>query len=225
MTAYDMEAKEVGAMNTPVSARTYSIADDLYGKYQDLLILVNKQNPLDSVYEPSLRWICDGRLQIQEIVYEDLVDMLEAGEEAGHTYWIASAYRSRERQEELMEAEIEKNMRKGLSREEARKKSEETLMEPGCSEHETGLALDILVSENVTMDIHQAEEPGNQWLCEHAWEYGFVLRYPEEKTDLTGINYEPWHFRYVGKEMAEYMQREDLCLEEFYELVSSSVFK
>lgn len=218
-----LKAEEMEVIHVPEDTVTESRADGLYEEYRDLLILVNKENPLDFTYTPKLRWICEGRLQIQETVYEDLVELLKAGEEAGYNYWIASAYRSREYQEELMEAEIEKNREAGLELEEARKKSEETLMEPGYSEHETGLAIDILVSGNPVMDIHQDEEPGNQWLREHAFRYGFILRYPEEKTDLTGIRYEPWHFRYVGREMAGYLQQQDLCLEEFYQLLQKQV--
>lgn len=186
---------------------------------KSLLVLVNKEHPLPADYDAGLRKICNGRLEASDIMYDDLVEMLAAGEDAGYTYWIASAHRSRERQERLMEEEIEKNMRNGLSREEAEKKSNETLMSPGYSEHETGLALDILCSGNMSMDLSQASEKGNVWLRENGWKYGFVLRYPKEKEDVTKINFEPWHFRYVGTAAAAYLHENDLTLEEFYNLL------
>ena len=86
----------------------------------------------------------------------------------------------------------------------------------GHSEHETGLSLDILCSGNTQMDLTQANEPGNRWLVEHCAEYGFILRYPKDKENITGIAFEPWHFRYVGKEAAQFMSSRGLTLEEFF---------
>ena len=189
----------------------------LYEENEKLLILINWEHELEEgAYEDTLRSICNGRLQASDYLYEDLVDMLAAAGEEGYQYWIASAYRSRQRQQELIDEDVAAYQAKGYSYQEALEKTYEQTMPAGRSEHESGLALDILCSENVNMDVSQADEPGNQWLAAHAHEYGFILRYPQDKEDITGIYYEPWHFRYVGKEAAEYLWENQLTLEEFY---------
>lgn len=192
---------------------------NLYEEYEELLVLVNREHELadSGVYEENLRSICNGRLQASDYLYEDLVDLLAAAKEAGHQYWIASAYRSRVRQQELVDEDVKRYREQGMSYAEALEKTYVQTMPAGYSEHETGLALDILCSENVNMDISQADEPGNRWLAEHAHEYGFILRYPEDKEDITGIYYEPWHFRYVGKDVAAFLYEQGWTLEEFYE--------
>lgn len=192
----------------------------LYEENKELLILVNKEHALEDVsYENNLRQICNGRLQASKVLYSDLVDLLAAAGEEGYQYWIASAYRSKERQQELVDEDVARYMAQGMSRQEALAKTYEQTMPAGKSEHETGLALDILCSENLNMDETQAEEPGNKWLVEHAHEYGFVLRYPAGKEEITGIFYEPWHFRYVGKEVAVFLRENELTLEEFWEIL------
>lgn len=192
----------------------------LYEENKELLILVNKEHALEDVsYENNLRQICNGRLQASKVLYSDLVDLLAAAGEEGYQYWIASAYRSKERQQELVDEDVARYMAQGMSRQEALAKTYEQTMPAGKSEHETGLALDILCSENLNMDETQAEEPGNKWLVEHAHEYGFVLRYPADKEEITGIFYEPWHFRYVGKEVAVFLRENELTLEEFWEIL------
>ncbi len=197
---------------------TMSRCKELYEEYSELLVLVNREHELEEgAYKDTLRNICNGRLQASEYLYEDLVDMLAAAGEAGYQYWIASAYRSRTRQQELVDEDVERYKRQGMSYAEALEKTYEQTMPAGKSEHETGLALDLLCSENVNMDISQADEPGNRWLAEHAHEYGFILRYPKDKEDITGIYYEPWHFRYVGKEAAVFLYEQEWTLEEFWE--------
>lgn len=192
----------------------------LYEENKELLILVNKEHAMeDASYENNLRQICNGRLQASKVLYSDLVDLLAAAGEEGYQYWIASAYRSKERQQELVDEDVARYMAQGMSRQEALAKTYEQTMPAGKSEHETGLALDILCSENLNMDETQAEEPGNKWLVEHAHEYGFVLRYPAGKEEITGIFYEPWHFRYVGKEVAVFLRENELTLEEFWEIL------
>lgn len=189
--------------------------EERYQKMDDpILVLVNRDNMLAKNYEKNLVPICEGRLQANGALYEDLTKLLKAGKEEGYSFWIASAYRSRERQQELVDEDVNTFMREGMSYEEALNKTYEETMPAGCSEHETGLALDILSGTNTKMNQSQEREPGNQWLREHCYEYGFVLRYPKEKENITHINYEPWHFRYVGKEVANYLYENGLVLEE-----------
>ena len=86
---------------------------------------------------------------------------------------------------------------------------------PGTSEHQTGLALDIVSARYQVLDSAQANTAEQQWLMAHCWEYGFILRYPADKTEITGIGYEPWHYRYVGRETAAAVHESGLCLEEY----------
>lgn len=191
----------------------------IYKKNKDNLVLVNIDSALDEAYNANLKSICNGRLMASETIYNDLVKMLAAANAEGYTYWIASAWRSREKQQRLIDEDVRNEIQKGLSYDEALQKTYEETMPAGHSEHETGLALDILCSGNTNMDISQENEPGNIWLRENCHRFGFILRYPENKSDITKIHYEPWHFRYVGKEAANYMKKHDLTLEEFLELI------
>ncbi len=190
---------------------------DIYVKNKKLLVLVNKEKELPEHYNASLRTICSGRLQASDKLYDALVDMLEDASDEGYHYWIASSWRSREKQQKLVDEDVRAAMQKGMSKEQALREVYKETMPAGHSEHETGLALDILCAGNMRMDQTQEQEPGNIWLRKNSWKYGFILRYPRDKKPVTGINYEPWHFRYVGKEAAAYMQKHDLTLEEFWE--------
>ena len=86
---------------------------------------------------------------------------------------------------------------------------------PGTSEHQAGLAVDIVSVEYQVLDEGQEDTPLQQWLMAHCWEYGFILRYPTDKSDLTGVGYEPWHYRYVGEEAAKAITEQGICLEEY----------
>lgn len=182
----------------------------------ELLVLVNKETELDINYDSRLRNICNGRLQASGRIYDDLVKMLAAAKREGYEYWIASAYRSRARQQELIDEDVQSLMALGRSYQEALAETLTETMPAGHSEHETGLALDMLCSGNEQMDISQAREAGNHWLVKHCAEYGFILRYPEDKVNITQIAYEPWHFRYVGKEAAKFIMDRGLTLEELW---------
>lgn len=211
------EWKEAGAdASLEITPEIRRECQELYFGNEDLLTLVNKEHELSASHQAALRSICMGRLQAADVLYEDLCAMLEAGGDAGYEYWIASAHRDRSYQQGLVDEDVEKYMSKGYSYEAALRKTYEYTMPPGQSEHETGLALDILCSTNTIMDESQAGEPGNRWLAEHCHEYGFILRYPEGKETVTGIQYEPWHFRYVGREAAAYLTKKGWTLEEFY---------
>ena len=211
------EWKESGTDTTlEITPEIRQECQKLYAGNEDLLMLVNKEHELSASHQPALRSICRGRLQAADVLYKDLCAMLEAGGDAGYEYWIASAHRDRSYQQGLVDEDVEKYMSKGYSYEAALQKTYEYTMPPGQSEHETGLALDILCSTNTIMDESQKGEPGNRWLVEHCHEYGFILRYPEGKEAVTGIQYEPWHFRYVGREAAAYLAKKGWTLEEFY---------
>lgn len=189
----------------------------IYKKHKQDLVLVNAEHALGNSYDLSLRAICDGRLQASTRIYSALTQMLSDAGEEGYHFWIASAYRSKERQQKLVEEDVVKEMRRGLTYRQALKETYRETMPAGHSEHQTGLALDILCSGNMALDASQKAEPGNRWLRENCSKYGFILRYPEGKSDITGVSFEPWHFRYVGKRAAEYKQKEGITLEEFWD--------
>ncbi len=211
------EWKEAGmAAVLEITPEMRQECQELYTRNESLLTLVNKEHELSASRQPMLRSICKGRLQAADVLYGDLCAMLEAGGSAGYEYWIASAHRDRAYQQGLVDEDVEKYMSKGYSYEAALRKTYEYTMPAGKSEHETGLALDILCSTNTIMDESQRGEPGNRWLVEHCHEYGFILRYPEDKEEITGIQYEPWHFRYVGREAAAFLTERGWTLEEFY---------
>ncbi len=197
----------------------------IYKKNKKLLVLVNKQKALSENYEPALQTISNGRLMASSLLYSDLREMLTDAGGFGYQYWLASAWRSRERQQKLVDDDIQALLNKGMSYAEAEKEVYKETQPAGHSEHETGLAFDILCSNNPEMTLAQEQEPENQWLRENCWKYGFILRYPRDKEEFTEISYEPWHFRYVGKEAAKFMYRHNLCLEEFYQIAVNRVIK
>lgn len=191
--------------------------EKLKKEYEELLVLANKDHAISKEYHPQLRNICKGRLQAAEVLYDDLVEMLEDAGEEGYQYYIASAYRSKDYQQKLINNDVGKLQKQGQSYHEALEQTYRQVMPAGYSEHETGLALDILASDNSRLDITQESSPANRWLQEHCFEYGFILRYPKDKEEITGIDYEPWHFRYVGRQAAKYLWESGLTLEEFWE--------
>ncbi len=214
------EAREGGSNRQKQSKKTggqEQKVQDIYQKNKRNLILVNADHALQETYDASLQTICNGRLQASKRLYSSLVDMLEAASDEGYHYYIASAWRSREKQQKLVDEDVQKEMQKGLSYKKALEETYKETMPAGHSEHETGLALDILCKGNPHMDTSQMKEPANLWLRKNSWRYGFILRYPKGKERITGVNYEPWHFRYVGKEAAAYMHQHDMTLEEFWE--------
>lgn len=180
------------------------------------LVLVNKWNQMDENYEPDLTELIDGH-KIDSRIAEPLMDMLHDAKEAGHTIYILSAYRSMEKQTSLYETEVEEWRALGYSPMDAKEKAGTVVAVPGTSEHQLGLAVDLVSSEYVQLDEGAEKTDGYKWLVKHCHEYGFILRYPNGKTDITGIIYEPWHFRYVGKEVAEIIMKEGLTLEEYLE--------
>ncbi|MCD8054997.1 MAG: M15 family metallopeptidase [Lachnospiraceae bacterium] len=192
----------------------------LYEEYEDLLVLVNKEHAMPEEYEVTLKMLNNGRVEVAEVLYDDLTTMLtEAAEEGGYTYYLMSGYRDAEYQQSLVDADVLSRMTLyGMTEEEALEETLRYVMPAGYSEHKTGLALDIVAAGNSALDESQASEPGILWLHENSWRYGFILRYPEDKEDITQIDYEPWHFRYVGREAAQFLYEQNLTLEELCEL-------
>lgn len=178
------------------------------------LLLVNKQHPIPENYELRLGAV-SASMQCDERVIPEMLQMMAAAKEDQVTLMICSPYRNADRQTMLFERKIRKYMSKGYSYLDSYQLSSQAVTLPGSSEHEIGLAFDIVTPSYVSLDENFENTEAGKWLAEHCTEYGFVLRYPKGKEYITGIEYEPWHFRYVGKPAAKIMSEQELCLEEF----------
>lgn len=182
------------------------------------ILLVNKDYKLPEDYSVTLKKLPDGTNRAAEEAYQPLCDMLAAGRREGLSFEICSSYRDVKRQQELFDEDLNALMRQGYSYQEAYDEVAKETMPPGHSEHSTGLAFDIVSMGYQMLDAGQKKTAENKWLREHCAEYGFILRYPEGKEDITQISYESWHFRYVGVEAAKYIMENDLTLEEYLEI-------
>lgn len=180
------------------------------------LRLVSAAHPLPEDFEvPELTKLKGGHA-IDSRVYPALQQMMDDCRAAGLNPVICSSYRTHDKQEELFWKKVNTLRKQGYSQEEAETEAARWVARPGTSEHETGLAVDIVDKSYQLLDEKQEQTPVQQWLMAHCAEYGFILRYSVEKSDLTGIGYEPWHYRYVGVEAAKAITEQGLCLEEYW---------
>lgn len=198
-------------------------AKDYPELFDEKLQVINAWNPLSSDYEPEVVKAKDKvRVKAADIsltaeALDSYVLMYEACKEAtGEKILLITAYRSYSTQKYIHNNSIKSYMDKGYSKEKATELASKTVQPPGNSEHQLGLAIDIGTTQHVSDTFHQTKV--GAWVTEHAHEYGWILRYPADKTKATGISYEPWHFRYVGVEHAKYIQSHNLCLEEYDKL-------
>lgn len=186
------------------------------------LILVNPWEALPSEFDPNLVVVMNEQ-QIDSRIKQAWEDWYKAALDAGHQLFFASGHRTVERQSSNFNRTYNNYLSEGYSKEEALLKTKEYLTEPGHSEHHTGLALDLLdqqwVASGRTLEPDYDTQASQQWLVDTMSDYGFILRYPKGKEEITGIQYESWHFRYVGVEHAHFMELHDLVLEEYIELV------
>ncbi len=180
------------------------------------LVLVNKQHPVPDDYTFTLGKI-KGTMKCDARIIDDLTEMMKAAKKDGINLMVCSPYRDYNRQTVLFNRKIDYYMEKGYSYLEAYKISSMTVTVPGASEHQIGLALDIISNRYYALDEGFGETEAGIWLRENCDEYGFILRYPQGKEYITGIQYEPWHFRYVGKEAAHNIMERGITLEEFLE--------
>lgn len=178
------------------------------------LLLVNEENPLQQGFSVELEEVTEGQ-KVDARLSGELNAMLEAMTAAGLKPVLNSAYHTFEEQDQLFDKYVSEKVSDGLTYEEAFYKAKAVIELPGTSEHQTGLAVDIVSEDYETKDEEQADTKEAQWLAEHCEEYGFILRYPEGKEGITGKEYEAWHFRYVGKEAASYIMENEMTLEEF----------
>ena len=178
------------------------------------LLLVNKWNPIDRDYSLDLVELRNGH-SVDIRAYPDLQDMMDDARAEGLQPIICSSYRTNQKQRDLFKNQVDKYLALGLTEEEAEEQAAKWVAVPGTSEHQTGLAVDIVALDYQILDEGQEDTPEQKWLMENSYKYGYILRYPTEKSDLTGIHYEPWHYRYVGKEVAKEIYDLGICLEEY----------
>lgn len=171
------------------------------------LILVNDSNFIPDDFTISLKEL-KNQVYVDERIYPDLQNMFDDARRIGLYPVINSAYRQPEEQQAIFNDKIATYMAQGSSKREAKVMAQMWVAEPGTSEHQTGLALDIISEDRNNTDIHE-------WLKANSYKYGFILRYPPNKTEITGISHEPWHFRYVGIEAATEIYNQGLSLEEY----------
>lgn len=175
------------------------------------LILVNRENYIPADYEVQLTELSNGK-KVDSRIYPELQEMFNAARAQGYGLFVREGYRTQEEQQQLMNEKIEAYENEGKSKSEAKKLVEQWVAIPGTSEHQLGIAVDI----NADTTKSSRDDVYN-WLEENAHTYGFIKRYPSNKTDITGVINEPWHYRYVGKEAASAIYSQGICLEEYIE--------
>ena len=180
----------------------------------ELLTLVNPWNELPEDWQVDLVTLSNG-LQIDRRCYDALQEMMDACREAGYEPLICSAYRTQETQQNLFNNKVAKLEAGGKSHDEAVQEAGTVVAVPGTSEHQLGLAVDVVDVNNQNLTEEQEKTPTQKWLMANSWRYGFIHRYPNSKSDITGIIYEPWHYRYVGKDAAQEIFNKGITLEEY----------
>ncbi len=178
------------------------------------LLLVNKNHNVPEGYSVELEEIEEGH-QVDRRIAESLKQMLSDARKQGLSPIICSSYRTNDKQQKLYNNKVREYKRWGYNSEEAKELASYWVAIPGTGEHETGLAVDIVSRDYQILDEKQEQTDVQKWLIENSYKYGFALRYPTDKKDITMINYEPWHYRYVGIDNATYMKEHDMCLEEY----------
>lgn len=216
-----LSQKAAPAMATPaaVSSNTASDApEEAAGTADDwALRLVDKDHRLPEDFAPD---VVEAGNSYKHVEFDSraagaLDELLDACNAEGYELMVCSGYRTIAYQEGLFEKQVRKQEDLGLSPEDAQAAAATVVEVPGGSEHNLGLAVDFGTPDNQLVDESFDDEPESAWLKENAWKYGFILRYPQGKEDVTGITYEPWHYRYVGVDAAKEIYDRQLTLEEY----------
>ncbi len=175
------------------------------------LIVVNHWNEIPEDYSVTLTELSNGQ-KVDSRIYPYLQEMFDAMRSDGIYPIVREGYRTEEEQKETFYEKVQAYMSEGYFRTSAERIAKEWVALPGTSEHQLGIAVDINADKT-----QSANEEVYAWLAENAYKYGFILRYPQGKEDITGTSYEPWHFRYVGIEHAQVIYENRFCLEEYLE--------
>ncbi len=183
-------------------------------KYDHLpwyLTLVTKTRSVPKTYIPQLCKLANGE-QIDRRIYPELQEMFDDARANGLDLQAAHCYRTKQQQADILKTRIHEIMKQGYTEEQATAEAQLTVAQPDHSEHQLGLAIDIQKKGKTNADQLYA------WLENNAYRYGFILRYPKNKTEETGFQYERWHYRYVGTDAAQVIQEEQLTLEEYLQI-------
>lgn len=214
----------------------YARTADIFKHGRDLMLL-NKYYELPESFEWQLVYWSNGepvsaaelssedkdRVQaVDQSAYQPLSDMFAAARQAGVPLNMVSGFRSLRLQDDLFEILVEQYRNAGMSEEDSIKKANIERTFPGTSEHNTGLCFDLSSEGDWTLTVGFENTAQFKWLSEHAADYGFILRFPKDKEDITEIMYEPWHYRYVGVQAAKQMKAQNLCLEEYIQQLDAS---
>lgn len=194
-----------------ISSRTY-----YFTASGEKIIVANPWNIIPADYTPNLQ-VAEGNQKVDELCRDGLLEMLADCRKAGHGVQIISAYRENSTQIMLYNNKVNYYLDRGYNKVDAAKEAATVVAMPGTSEHELGLAVDLVDTDYPYLDEAQENTDTQKWLMENCWKYGFILRYPNNKSSKTGIIYEPWHYRYVGAALAEELHTTGLCLEEYLE--------
>lgn len=181
------------------------------------LLLVSFEHPLTEDFQVPLAYFRDSGYRVDYRIVEDLGEMFDAAAADGVYLRICSAYRSVKTQKILYDRKVSEYCAYGYSFEEASMYASNWVGFPGKSEHHTGLALDIVSTRYAQLNDSFAYSDAYQWMLVHAADYGFILRYPSNTKGITNIHFEPWHWRYVGREHAARIRESELTLEEYVE--------
>lgn len=173
------------------------------------LIVVNRWNELPKDFSISLTELSNGQ-RVDSRIYSYLQEMFDAARKDGIYPVVREGYRTEKEQKDILNDKVQAYINKGYSKRKAQQMAKDWVAIPGTSEHQLGIAIDINAHKT-----YSTNDEVYSWLAENAYKYGFILRYPQGKEEITGIEYEPWHYRYVGKEEAKEIFNNHLCLEEY----------
>ena len=214
------------AENTAAPANALGLtADEARAMLADpLMVLVNHTSKMPDDYTFDTKE-CGSATAVnktlQTVACDAVLEMQKAAAADGVTVWMQSGYRSVKYQTSLYERKTKYYLDKGYDNATAKEKAAAVVNPPGYSEHNCGLAADLNSPEHTGLDEGFEKTAAFRWLCEHAGDYGFILRYPKDAEDKTEIIYEPWHWRYVGVENAAKINASGLCFEEYIETLQS----
>lgn len=178
------------------------------------LLLVNSSHPLHENFQVTVKSLPNEEA-VDERVYPFLEKMLSDARAEGLEPVVCSSYRSYEYQSRLYKSKIKQYEKDGYDEKEAKKKAAAWVMPPGTSEHQAGLSVDIVDINHQLLDETQEKTPVSRWMKKNCAKYGFIVRYPTDKGEITGVNYEPWHYRYVGETAAAEIMKKGITLEEY----------
>lgn len=216
-TASTVSTSSVQSSSEPASSVPKAVltADTSFAQWNQTcdwtMVMVNAYNPIPDDWEDHIIYPPGySPCGMDDRILKPIQDMINAAYADNVSLWISSGYRSKEKQASLLEQEIQTHMNSGMDRAQAEVEAKKLVMPAGYSEHQSGLVIDI---NGVDPDFYQTK--AYEWMTQHAAEYGFIERYPDGKSSITGIDYEPWHYRYVGVDNAKAIQASGLCLEEY----------